>query len=138
MLINVPSEFKSGFDLVPAGIYRVVCTAYKTRNSAAGNLCISPEFTIQSNAPDGTNTIGRKVFGNWTLTEAALGVVNTSYKALVGKDLPAGQFEIDEFVARVTSDILNKECLIQVEVKPRQNAPDEFVNDIKRYTAVNG
>lgn len=136
MLINVPKDLKSS-NVVPPAIYRVRCTAFKTRTSAAGNLCISPELTIQNQGPDeSVKTVGRKVFDNWTLTEDCLPIINTAYKALTGMDLPAGQFEIDEFVGMVTSNILNREALVQVEIKPDQNGVER--NQIKRWTRIEG
>jgi len=134
MLIKVPTNVGAG-NLVPAGIYKVAFTGYKVRTSEAGNFCIAPEYTIQTQqAPDGSKVLGRKMFDNWTVTEASIGIWNNAYKALCGRDLPAGDFEVDEFANRVTSDCQGKEMLIQVEIKPDRNEVDR--NVIKKYSAI--
>jgi hypothetical protein len=134
MRINVPKN-ASVPTPVPPGIYKVCVTGTKVRTSEKGNLCINPELTIQSQGPDESiKTIGRKVGDNWTMTENALSVWATAYKVLVGKELPEGEFEIDEFVARITSDVLNKECLVQLEIREDSNGVPR--NQIKRYTAL--
>lgn len=134
MLINVPKNVGSG-NLVPAGVYRVCWTGYKTRTSEAGNFCIAPEFTIQTQqAPDGSKVQGRKLFDNWTVTEASIGIWNTAFKALTGSDLPEGNFEIDEFANRVTSMCSGKEMIVLVEIKPDRNEVDRTV--IKKYSAI--
>ena len=135
MRINVPKNL--GQNTVPPAIYRVIVTGSKTRNSAAGNLVVAPELTIQNQGPDeSVKTIGRKLFGNWTLTEEALSVVNAGYKALTGNDLPAGDFELEELAIRICNDILNKSCLVQVEIRKGQDGVDR--NDIKRWTRIEG
>lgn len=135
MIINVPKNL--GNNNVPPGIYRVVCTGCKTRTSAAGNLCLGPELTIQNQGPDDSvKTVGRKVFANWTLTEESLPIVNTAYKALTGQDLPAGSFEIDEFASLITSNIQNKECLVEVQLRTGQDGVER--NDIKKWVKIEG
>lgn len=134
MLIKVPTNVGSG-NLVPAGVFKVMFSGYKTRTSEAGNFCIAPEYTIQTQqAPDGSKVLGRKLFDNWTVTESSIGIWNTAFKALTGQDLPAGDFEIDEFCNRVTSMCQGKEMLVQVEIKPDRNEVDR--NVIKKYSAV--
>lgn len=135
MRINIPQNI--GQNNVPPAIYKVRCTGVKSRNSQAGNLVIVPELTIQTQGPDeSVKTIGRKLFGNWTMTEDSLPVVNTAYKALTGRDLPVGDFELEELVLRISNDILNKECLVQVEIRKSPDGVDR--NDIKRWTKIEG
>lgn len=135
MRINVPKNI--GQNNVPPAIYRVVCTGHKQRNSAAGNLVIAPELTIQNQGPDETiKTIGRKLFGNWTLTEESLPIVNTGYKALTGEDIPAGDFELEELAILIGNNILNKTCLVQVELRKGPDGVER--NDIKRWTKIEG
>lgn len=135
MRINVPKNL--GIQTIPPAVYRVRCTGYKTRTSQKGNLCINPELTVQTQGPDETvKTIGRKIFDGWTMTEESLPVVNAAYKALTGEDLPAGEYEIDEFVAIITSRILNREALVQVDIGLDQAGVER--NNIKRWTKIEG
>lgn len=139
MLINVPKNLSSGFETVPAAIYKAAVTGYKVGTSKAGNPKIDVELTIQTQGPDeSVKTIGRKVFDTFTISEAALPVVNTKYKALTGMDLPAGQFEVDEFINMITSNILNKTSLVQVTLDPRQDDPEQFRNNVKKYSHIEG
>lgn len=133
MLINIPKSV--GQNNVPPAIYKVLCTGVKHRTSQAGNLVIQPELTIQNQGPDASvKTIGRKLFGNWTLTEDSLGIVNTGYKAFTGHDLPAGDFEVEQLIDMISNDILNKECLVQVEMRTGTDGVER--NDIKKYTKI--
>jgi hypothetical protein len=133
MLINVPKDIGKAQN-VPAGIYRAIVSGHKTRVSAnSGNLVLNVEFTIQSQGPDETQkTVGRKVFDSWTMTENALGIINTKFKALTGSDLPAGEMTVDAFVAMITSAVTNKEALIEVVIDTGQDGVER--NNIKRVT----
>jgi len=134
MLINVPKDLGRG-QVVMSGIYKVVVTAVKVdKSKSSDNMLIKPEFTIQTQTDaNGGKVLGRKVFDNWTIAEKCLGIWNNGYKALTGHDLPSGDFEMDEFINRVTSDIQGKECLIQIEVQAGDQGER---NVIKRYTAI--
>lgn len=134
MFINITPESIAGPAPVPAAIYRAVVSGYKVGTSQNDNPKINVEFTIQNQGPDETvKTIGRKVFDNWTLTEACFGMINTKFKSLTGNALPLGQFSVDEFANMITSQISNKECLIQVVVVPGTNGP---MNNIKAISAM--
>jgi len=132
MKISVPKDLNS-FSVVPAGIYRAAVTGYKCGTSAAGNPKISVEMTIQSDGPNGEKTVGRKVFDNLTLTENALGIVDSKFKALTGDNLPVGDFEIDEFMNMITSRINGREAVIEVTITSGDNGER---NNIKKMTAI--
>ena len=137
MLINVPKDLGRPEPVMP-GIYKVTVTGFKaeTSKSGSGNMLIKPELTIQTqNDADGKKVMGRKLFDNWTVAEQSIGIWANNYKALTGEDLPTGQFELDEFVNRVTSKISGRECLVQIEVETKD---DISRNRIKRYSAIVG
>lgn len=136
MKINIPKDVGKP-QSVPPGIYRVRVTGSKIRTSQSGNLCVGPELTIQNQGPDeSVKTVGRKVFDNWTLAESSIGIVNTAYKALTGHDLPAGEFELDELANRITSDVLNREAIVEVVIAPDLNGVDR--NSVKKWTKIEG
>ena len=136
MLINVPKDL-GRVEPVMAGIYKAAVTGYKVEKSKSSeNMIIKPELTIQTqNDADGKKVMGRKLFDNWTVAEQSIGIWANNYKALTGEDLPTGQFELDEFVNRVTSKISGRECLVQIEVETKD---DISRNRIKRYSAIVG
>lgn len=137
MKISITKDAIASNNTVPPGLYKVSVTGHKVRTSQTGNLVIAPEFTITTQeAPDGTKVHGRKLFGNWTITEAAIGIVNTGYKALTGTDLPLGDLEIDELVNVITSNIQGKECLLDVELRPNPTNPEQMFNNIKKFVKI--
>ena len=118
MKISVPKEMNTN-NVFPAGIYRfTISTTPKVDKSASSdNLLIKPEFTCMTPVgPDGSKTQGRKVWDNWTVAPQCLPIWNNAFKALTGADIPAGDFEIDEFVNMITSQVTGKECILEIGI----------------------
>lgn len=135
MLIVPNAKELSGFGTLPPAIYRVMFASYKVKSSKAGNTMICPEFTVLSQGPDeSVKTVGRKLFDNWVLCEASLGVVNSAYKALSGQDLPEGEFEEAQLVEIITNNVMGKEVLVDVRIEPGTDGKDR--NVIKKYLPI--
>jgi hypothetical protein len=132
MLINIPKDCGKP-QLVLSGIYKVLVTGIKVdKSKSSENMLIKPELTIQTQSDaNGQKVMGRKLFDNWTVAESSIGIWANHYRALTGNDLPVGEFEIDEFINRITSDIQGKEALVQVEVQTNDQGER---NVVKRYT----
>jgi hypothetical protein len=125
MKISVPKDVGAG-NVIHAGIYRFRATGTKVAKSQnSDNMLINVEFTCQSPTDsEGGKVMGRKLFETWTVAEQCLSIWNNGYKALTGHDIPMGDYEIDEFLNRITSDITNKECIIELGIEYQHKGTD--------------
>jgi len=114
MKIAVPKDL--GYSPIPDGVYRASITGYKVRTSEKGHPLIGLELTLLTESPDpNVSTVGRKVFTNLTMTEESLWWSNSFFRAVHGKDIPEGEYEVDELINLLTSHLLQGEVLVRIQ-----------------------
>lgn len=124
MLIKVPKadEMRQVPEPVAAGIYPGDVTHLKPGTSKAGNPKLDVGITLGAE-----NVKGRMVWETLTFTDKAIWKVNDWHRALTDRDIPEGDYEVDELINLMSNLLTNAALILKVtlETMPPQKEGDE-------------
>lgn len=118
---------------VEPGIYEARINSELT-TSANGKPMAKVTYTLSGTNPSGKSVAGRKVIENIVFSNETLWKVNQPYKAIMGEDIPEGDFTVDELYGLFKETTENKRVSIEVIIEPYQDKDgnDKESNRIKK------
>lgn len=93
---------RTGFDLIPDGIYQAKLVGYKNGTAKSGNSIVTMEFDF---IDDDEETKGRKAWVNFTLTDTSFFAIKRAFIDLgVDPDSLEGNVDTDEVLDGLVAD----------------------------------
>lgn len=126
--MSISKEDLGGKPVEP-GIYEALLRS-ELVESKTGKPMVKVTYTLAGTSPSGRSVAGRKVFDNIVLQIETLWKLNQPYKAVVGDDLPEGDFTIDELYGLFKEATENKRVSIDVITEPYEDRETNRVKTI--------
>lgn len=125
MFITVPDNL--GVKPIPEGIYKAIVSGMGLKTSSTGKPMIAITYTLI-----GGDHAGRKINDNIVLDENVLWRANILYSACTGKNIPAGQYSVDELFQLIQSGVLNKEVLVRLVIELYEGQERNRIKEVRK------
>lgn len=135
MKVRVPENLGGELKVLPEGTCKAVLDALFLGTSSTGNPKATARYIVTSELyedPSEGTSVGENVLETFSLQPQALFNINGLYKAVTGKNIPQGDYELDEFLNIIEEAVKGQEFNLVLETEIRPGTDEEFTKVSKR------